>query len=230
MSGGPVLLALDATTEACSVALRAGGEEHGLWRRLPRGHSGALLPMLERLLAEAGCTRGAIDAIAFCAGPGAFTGVRISVGVAQGLGFALDRPLIPLSTLQVIATGVLQAHPDAPGALVAADARMGEVYTAAYRAAAPSLPEAVAADALTRPEAVTPSPGGWVGAGTGFAAHPDSLAARLRPGLAAIEAERLPDARDALPLAGVRYSAADWVPAEQAEPVYLRHRVTGPRR
>ncbi|PWG64337.1 tRNA (adenosine(37)-N6)-threonylcarbamoyltransferase complex dimerization subunit type 1 TsaB [Sediminicurvatus halobius] len=228
MTGGAVLLALDATTEACSVALRVVGRDHGHWRHLPRGHSAALLPMLEALLAEAGVTRSAIDAIAFCAGPGAFTGVRIATGVAQGLGFALGRPVIPLSTLQVIAAGALRGGAGAPGVLVAADARMGEVYTAVYRAT-PEGPEAVVADSLAAPEAVAPPPGRWLGAGTGFAAHPEALAERLRPGLLAIEPQRLPDARDALGLAEVRLAAGEAVPAERAAPIYLRNRVATPR-
>lgn len=224
---GPVILALDATTEACSVAVAVGERVHGEWRHLPRGHAAALLPMLETLLADAGITRRAIDAIAFCAGPGAFTGVRIGIGVAQGLGFALDRPLVPLSTLRVIAAGALATAPAEAGVLVATDARMGEVYSGAFRRDPSGLPQGLAAERLGPPEAVVVPPGRWIGAGSGFAAHPERLAGRLQRALIAVEAQRLPDARDALPLARAAYAAGATVTAEHAAPVYLRDRVAG---
>lgn len=226
-SSGPVILALDATTEACSVAVAVGDRVHGEWRHLPRGHAAALLPMLETLLVEAGIARSAIDAIAFCAGPGAFTGVRIAIGVAQGLGFALDRPLVPLSTLRVLAAGALATAPADAGVLVATDARMGEVYSGAFRRDPSGLPQVVAAERLCPPEAVAVPPGRWIGAGSGFAAHPERLAGRLQRALIAVEAQRLPDARDALPLARAAYAAGATVTAEHAAPVYLRDRVAG---
>lgn len=225
MNGRPVILALDATTEACSVALRVAGRDLGHWRRLPRGHSAALLPMLEAVLAEAGIARSAVDAVAFCAGPGAFTGVRISVGVAQGLGFALDRPVIPLSTLRVVAAGALTATPAARGAVVATDARMGEVYCGAFPRGPGGLPEP-APERVCVPSAVVAPGAGWMGAGSGFAAYAEPLAQRLGEALLVIDAERLPDARDALPLAAVAYAAGEAVTAAAAAPVYLRDRVT----
>lgn len=223
-AGVPVILALDATTEACSVALAVGDRSYGDWRHLPRGHSAALLPMLQGVLAEAGLARSAVDAIAFCAGPGAFTGVRIAIGVAQGLGLALDRPLVALSTLRVLAAGTLPGAPAGTGVLVATDARMGEVYTGAFRRDDRGLPDC-AEERLCPPEAVALPPGHWVGAGSGFAAYPEQLGTRLGPALVAVEAQRLPDARDALPLARVAWAAGEAVAAEHAAPVYLRDRV-----
>ena len=119
------LLALDTATEACSVALLHAGKVISHYEVIPRLHAQRLLPMIQTLLAEAGITLSAVDALAFGRGPGAFTGVRIAVGVVQGLAFALQRPVLPVSTLATIAQRAHREH-GAEQVAVAVDARMDD--------------------------------------------------------------------------------------------------------
>src|SRR5690606_41346453 len=121
------LLALDTATEACSVALLHEGRVLSRYEVAPRLHAQRLLPMVQEVLDEAGIAIAALDAIAFGRGPGAFTGVRIAIGVVQGLAFALDRPVLPVSNLAVLAQ---RAHRESGASQVAAaiDARMDEIY------------------------------------------------------------------------------------------------------
>src|SRR5690606_29592 len=104
------ILALDTATEACSVALLHEGRVLSHYEVAPRLHAQRLLPMVHDLLGEAGLALCARDAIAFGRGPGAFTGVRIAIGVVQGLAFALDRPVLPVSNLAVLAQRALREH------------------------------------------------------------------------------------------------------------------------
>lgn len=218
-----MILALDTTTEACSAALAAGGETLGRWERIPGGHSGRILPMIEELLAESGSPRRAIDAIAFCRGPGSFTGVRIGTGVAQGLGLALGCPLLPVSTLATLAAGALRRD-RVDRVIAAVDARMGEVYVGAFRRGAAGLAVAADAERVAAPGAIAlPDDASWAGVGTGFGAHPQLLEGRCR----VLDGQRLPDARDALPLARDMLARGGAVGPEAALPIYLRDRVTG---
>ncbi|SQF87684.1 M22 peptidase YeaZ [Pseudomonas taetrolens] len=126
------LLALDTATEACSVALLHDGKVTSHYEVIPRLHAQKLLPMIKDLLAEAGVELSAVEAIAFGRGPGAFTGVRIAIGVVQGLAFALDRPVLPISNLAVLAQRAHREH-GATQVASAIDARMDEVYWGCYR-------------------------------------------------------------------------------------------------
>lgn len=131
------LLAIATSTPRCAVSVRASadGQAHEFTARTPPqpALSGHVLGLVDDVLRQATCPLEAIDAIAFDAGPGAFTGLRIGCGVAQGLGFALDRPLIPVGALQAIAWEARRQHAGHL-ALVAIDARMGELYCAAFDA------------------------------------------------------------------------------------------------
>jgi hypothetical protein len=127
------LLALDTATEACSVALLHDGKVTSHYEVIPRLHAQKLLPMIKQLLADAGVALSAVDAIAFGRGPGAFTGVRIAIGVVQGLAFALERPVLPISNLAALAQGALREH-GVQQVAAAIDARMDEVYWGCYRA------------------------------------------------------------------------------------------------
>ena len=126
------LLALDTATEACSVALLHDGKVTSHYEVIPRLHAQKLLPMIQTLLADAGVELSAVDAIAFGRGPGAFTGVRIAIGVVQGLAFALERPVLPISNLAVLAQRAHREH-GATQVAAAIDARMDEVYWGCYR-------------------------------------------------------------------------------------------------
>lgn len=126
------LLALDTATEACSVALLHDGKVLSHYEVIPRLHAQKLLPMIQTMLAEAGIALSAVDAIAFGRGPGAFTGVRIAIGVVQGLAFALERPVLPVSNLALLAQRALREH-GAEQVAAAIDARMDEVYWGCYQ-------------------------------------------------------------------------------------------------
>ncbi|MGB5065729.1 MAG: tRNA (adenosine(37)-N6)-threonylcarbamoyltransferase complex dimerization subunit type 1 TsaB, partial [Candidatus Competibacter sp.] len=125
------LLALDTATDACSAAVWVDGVVHERYELAPRRHAALILPMIEAVLAEAGLRPAQLDAVAFGRGPGAFTGVRIAVGIAQGIAFAADLPVVPVSTLAALALGVGRETGHARLA-VALDARMSEVYWGTY--------------------------------------------------------------------------------------------------
>lgn len=222
------LLAFETATEACSVALWLDGEVRERFELAPRRHAELSLPWAEQLLAEAGVRRSELDAIAISRGPGAFTGVRLAIAIAQGIALALDRPIVPVSTLAVLA---LRAQPLAAGAdalrvYAAIDARMGEVYTGAFElrggdAFALDEETVVAPDA-----AVAPGDGtDWLGVGTGFAAAHGALQQRLGARFAGIDAEALPHAADLARLAALAHARGEAVAPELVEPAYLRNNV-----
>ncbi|GAB3363602.1 tRNA (adenosine(37)-N6)-threonylcarbamoyltransferase complex dimerization subunit type 1 TsaB [Lysobacter rhizosphaerae] len=214
------LLAIETATEACSVALWLDGEVHERFEIAPRRHAELTLPWAEQLLAQAGVKKSQLDAIAIGRGPGAFTGVRLAIALGQGIALALDRPIVPVSTLAALA---LQAP--GPHVLAAIDARMGEVYAASFElrdgdAIALDAERVLPPDAVILPEAT-----GWHGVGTGFAAQDGALAARARAHFAAIDATALPHAADVARLAALAYARGETVAPEFAEPAYLRDNV-----
>lgn len=216
-----ILLAFETATEACSVALWLDGEVYERFEIAPRRHAELTLPWAEQLLAEAGVKKSQLDAIAVGRGPGAFTGVRLAVAIGQGIALALDRPMVPVSTLAALA---LQAQ--GPRVLTAIDARMAEVYAAAFElregdAFALDAERVGAPDAIALPDDL----GGWQGIGTGFAAQEGALAARLRPQFVAIDAAALPHAADVARLAARAFARGEAVAPEFAEPAYLRNNV-----
>lgn len=216
------ILALDTAGQGCSVALRAGERLFERFEAEPRRHAATLLPMAEECLAEAGMTLGELDAVAFGRGPGSFTGLRIATGVAQGIAFAAELPVVPVSNLAAGAAAALRLR-GWRNVVVALDARMGEIYAGTFRIGATLLPEAQDAEALLLPESLSaPAGDGWYGAGSAFAAWPD-LAARL--GLNETDATIAPLARDLLDLAAAALARGEAVAAADALPVYLRERV-----
>lgn len=218
------LLAFETATEACSVALLVDGEVRERFEVAPRRHAELALPWADALLAEAGVARAQLDAIAVGRGPGAFTGVRLGIALAQGIALALDRPVVPVSTLAALAAPALRADP-AHGVLSAIDARMGEVYAGAYRDRQ-GLPEALEGERVLPPEAVAPpGDGPWIGVGTGFAAAQGALAARLAGRQLRVDATALPHAADTARLAARLYADGAGVAPEAVEPAYLRNDV-----
>jgi tRNA threonylcarbamoyladenosine biosynthesis protein TsaB len=228
------LLALDTATEACSAALWIDGAVASREERLGRGHAERILPMIDSLLKEAGLALGALDAIAFGRGPGAFTGVRIAVSVAQGLAYGAGLPAVPISDLaalgrQALDRAVAEWGGDGAGseALVCLDARMGEVY---YGRVRPSerLGAEVLEEGLAPPAAAFAAPldAGLVrvGAGHGFSAYP-LLGERFGGALAAVWPELLPRAAEIALLGARAFAAGLAVAAEDAAPVYLRDQV-----
>lgn len=226
------LLAIETSTEACSVAVLAGGAVSERFEVAPRRHAELVLPWAEALLAEAGLRRADLDAIAVSRGPGAFTGVRLGMSIAQGIALALDRPLLPVSTLAVLAMGALRVpgipDADAPSPdfiLAAIDARMGEVYAGAFVRDGQGL-HALDRERVAAPDALGLPPGGpWHGVGTGFAAADGALARRLGDGLVSADATALPRAADLVHLGALLLAAGGAMAPEKAEPAYLRDSV-----
>lgn len=219
------LLALDTATEACSVALLHDGKITSHYEVIPRQHAQKLLPMIQTLLADAGIALSAVDAIAFGRGPGAFTGVRIAIGVVQGLAFALERPVLPVSNLAVLAQRALREH-GATQVAAAIDARMDEVYWGCYTEQAGEM-RLQGVEAVLPPEQVAlpnGSGGQWFGAGTGW-----GYGERLAVKADGQDASMLPHALDLLTLAHFAWQRGESVPAEQAQPVYLRDKVATPK-
>jgi tRNA threonylcarbamoyladenosine biosynthesis protein TsaB len=215
-----ILLAFETSTEACSVALSVHGDVRERFELAPRRHAEFALPWAEQLLAEGGIARSQLDAIAVGRGPGAFTGVRLGVAIAQGIALALDRPVLPVSTLAALAMPV-----DGNRILAAIDARMGEVYVAAYLREDGDL-RAVQAEAVAAPaDALLPDGDHWHGAGTGFAAIGGALQARLGSRLASVDAGALPHAADVARIAIPAFARGEAVAAERLEPAYLRDHV-----
>lgn len=225
------LLAIETSTIACSAALSLDGEVRERYELAPRRHADLLLPMIDELLADAGVAIGALDAIAFARGPGAFTGLRIAASVAQGVAWAAALPVVPVSTLAALAQGAVADGlvDDLTGRVLAVmDARMAEVYWGAYRAM-DGIVRPYGDECVCAPSAVpVPEGEGWFGVGDGWSAYGALLDERLGTRVAGRDAARYPRARDVAALAAYHYAAHGAVPPEQALPVYLRDRVASP--
>lgn len=220
------LLALETATEACSVALWVDGaviERHEL---APRRHAELVLPMVDAVLAEGGISRRALDAIAVGRGPGAFTGVRLAIAVAQGLALALDRPVVPVSTLAALALAAAQDAGAAP-ILAAIDARMGEVYAGCFRADAQGLVEPIAAELLAPPHSLLlPAQPAWRVVGSGWLTYRDLISPLLGDAAIAYEdGAALPRAAAIARLGARDHARGLGVDAASAQPVYLRDKV-----
>ena len=146
------ILAVDAATEACSAALLRDGALVERYEVIGRGHAGRLLPMADELLNDAGVSIGELDAVAFGRGPGGFTGLRIAAGVAQGLAAGSNRPVLPVSNLAAVAAAAARVS-GSTRVLVCMDARMGQVYWAAYDCSG-EVPVAVTDERLADPASV----------------------------------------------------------------------------
>ena len=214
------ILAVDAATEACSAALLRDGAVAELYEVIGRGHAGRLLPMADELLNDAGVAVGELDAVAFGRGPGGFTGLRIAAGVAQGLAAGSNRPVLPVSNLAAVAAAAARVS-GSTRVLVCMDARMGQVYWAAYDCSG-EVPVAVTDERLADPEAVTaPERDSWFGAGHGLSAYP-VIVERLAMQLSGFDDRLLPRASDIARIAAVELSAGKGLDAARGLPVYLR--------
>ncbi len=215
------VLALDTATEACSVALLTDDDLVGRSAEVGRGHAEQVLGMVDAVLAEAGISLAKLDGIAASIGPGAFTGVRISVAVAQGLCFGANLPVVPVTTLEALALQAMQGGMS--HALACLDARMGEVYwgcfasDAAHALVACGAPRVGSAAGVKLPDA-----GRYRGIGRGFAAYPE-LAALAR--LESVQSNALPDAREMARIGTVRLLAGAGMDPADLRPQYLRDKV-----
>ncbi len=220
-AGACSILAIETSCEEASVALWIKGE--CIEQHLPRGgntHSASLLPAIHRLLAEAGLGLQALDAIAFGCGPGAFTGVRLACGVAQGLALGVDLPVAAISSLQALAWSFAAEH---QRLYCAVDARMSEVYCALFELQE-GIPQALGEICCVPPGSVPlPEGAGWQGIGSAFSAYAAALDERLGPHLTVLDAQAVPRARSVAALAA--RAPQDWLDAALAAPDYVRNRI-----
>jgi len=213
------LLAIETATETCSVALSVGGEILERYQLAPRQHAELLLPWVGELLAEAGLAYASIDAIAFSRGPGSFTSLRIGIGVVQGLAWASERPVIPVSSLA--ATAQAAAALGIRAALVALDARMDEVFTGVFEANDKGIMQPASAELVCPPETVgVPDMAAIFGIGNGFERY--GALVDLSAQLEGVRADVWPKASAVLQLALAWLKTNEPLPAELAQPVYLR--------
>ena len=225
------LLALDASSSACSCAVWHKGEVTSRFALTPREHTRRLMPMIDEVLAEAGLNSADLDALAYGRGPGSFTGLRIAAGVAQGLAFGLDRPLIGVSTLEALA---LAAHRQYHLRYVipALDARMNEIYVAAYRCQDGRLSR-VLEEAVMPPERLRlPSAHQeveWYGVGSGWTLW-ESMPTLVQAALSQRLPEMQPDAADMVRLAVDLFEAGEGLAAHEVVPIYLRDQVAWQKR
>jgi tRNA threonylcarbamoyladenosine biosynthesis protein TsaB len=214
------LLALETSTDLLSIAVLAHGRMHASISSVGQRHAELALDAIDALLVGAGLDRGALDGIAFGAGPGSFTGLRIATGIAQGLALGLGIPILGVSTLAALAE-----PSDSQRVFACLDARMGEVYCAAFERMPAGWRTAIEPGVFA-PAAVPVPPGdGWVGLGTGFAAHGERLAARLGGVLARVDPDAVPTAAAIVRLAEPRFAAGEGADPGGALPIYIRDKV-----
>ena len=223
------ILAIDTATEACSAALYINGELSSRYQLAPREHSRLILKMVDGLLVDADIPVSDLDAIAFGRGPGSFMGLRIAAGVVQGIAFAYDIPVIPVSSLKAIA---LRAYEESNigQILVAIDARMDEVYWASYRMkhqnwSLVGIEQVISPDKINLAEVLAQDDKTWVGAGSGWGSYADRLLPASCFQLHSVLPECLPHAEGIAKLAVEEFKVGNTVTAAEAIPVYLRNDV-----
>lgn len=212
------LLALDTSTECCSAALHTGGALTLREALTDRGHAELILPYVDSLLRDAGLVLADVDAIAFGRGPGAFTGLRIAAGVAQGLAYAAGLRVVPVSSLAAVAERV----PGAPDEriLVCNDARMGELYFAHFARDRDGSLRALDRERVGPPDAVLAAADARYAGGNGLVRHQDLRRALAARGVTLFDLHPRADAVARLGLSGL--IAGEAVGPEAAQPVYLR--------
>lgn len=215
------ILALETSTEYCSVALYLDGNIFNKEILAERRHSEILLPMVHEILAEAELTLHQIDGVAFGAGPGSFTGLRIACGVAQGLAYAATLPVVGISTLKAVAqkTGEQKV-------IVALDARMGEIYHAAYQQLTIHTWKIISPPILCSPQQSPPVAGNeWNGCGSGFEVYSEELTLIYNNNLQQIHYGFHPQAGEIAQLALPKFTDGSNTDPANAAPIYIRNKV-----
>ena len=220
-------LAIDASTEACSVALQYQDQLVTRYELCPQSHSLHLLPMVDQVLNEAGCKLSQLDGLIFGRGPGSFTGVRIGIGVAQGLAYSADLPLVGISTLQAMAQLAYMKHQQQE-VITAIDARMSEVYLGYYELSSEGLMQSQMADVVLAPALVADHlaefTSGAYGVGTGWDAYQQVLSPlKTNEGSPRV---LFPAAEAMLVLGQAAFARGEQVSAENAQPGYVRDTVS----
>jgi len=206
-------VAFETSSEWCSVAVFIDGEIDSAELRAGHRHSELALPMMDQLLSARRLAPRDLHAVAFGAGPGAFTGLRIACGLAQGLALARDVPVIGISSLEAIAQ---ESGGDRVVACI--DARMREVYYSALQRQGDRWREVVAAQCVAPQAIELPAGEGWIGCGSGFGVYGDLGLKRVLP-------EIHPTAMAVAQLAAPRLQAGEGVDAAHATPIYVRDKV-----
>ncbi|HLB42150.1 MAG TPA: tRNA (adenosine(37)-N6)-threonylcarbamoyltransferase complex dimerization subunit type 1 TsaB [Gammaproteobacteria bacterium] len=216
------ILAFDTSSIACSVALQMGDDIQGIDKIVPMNQAKFILPIIKELLEMFSLTLYQLDAIAFGNGPGSFTGIRISSGVAQGLGLATGLPLIPVSSLAALAqTAYLDKQWEK--LLVAVDAKTGQVYFASYQVNSHACVELIGKEEVSVLEKISlPLESGWYGVGDGWLTYDKTLLSTSKLRLTAINSSLYASARAILKQAEIKFNQGDWIEASQANPSYLR--------
>jgi len=222
------ILAIDTSSAACSAALCLEEEVLERYVLAPRQHAALILPMIESVLAEADIGVRQLDAIAFGRGPGAFTGVRIAASIVQGIAFAAELPVLPVSTLAALAQAALRETGELQ-ALAAMDARKDEVYWGSYRQTGDRLVLQGDEIVCLPSDVPQPEPGRWVGAGSGWLAHGEALLRRCGEGVIRVLPDLEPRAGDVARLGLQTFLQGGAVAADAAVPVYLRDNVADVR-
>ncbi len=214
------ILALETSTEYCSVALWQDGNVVNRCELVGQRHSELLIGILDSLLHEAGVKISELDGIAFGAGPGSFTGVRIACGVTQGLALGADLPVVGVCTLQALAQAA--GHDKVIAAL---DARMGEIYHAVYEKRAGSWVTICEPNLCLPQQALPVQASGWFGTGSGFALYGAVLGNRYAGQISGSDIQAVPQASAIAEFAAPLFSAGQGMDAAQAMPFYLRDKV-----
>jgi len=214
------LIAIETSTSWLSLAVSHGGAILSRHILAEQRHAEIALDELRSLMQEAGLAMEEVEGVAFGEGPGAFTGLRIACGMAQGLALGRNVPVLGIGTLLAVAE-----ESGGERVLVCLDARMGEVYHAAYVRKGTQWQE-TSAPGLCDPAAVPlPQGAGWLGAGSGFSVHEKVLGERLGECITALRAEVTPTAAAILRLALPRMERGEGGNAALALPIYLRDKV-----
>jgi len=214
------ILALDTSTEYCSVALWQDGAVIERSELVGQKHSELLIAMVDGLLNDAGVKLAQLDGIAFGKGPGSFTGVRIACGAVQGLALGADLEVVGVCTLEALAEASGKSR-----VIAALDARMGEIYHAAYQKQNDAW-MAVCDPSLCKPE-YAPSVTGeeWFGVGSGYATHGAALRVRYEGQLQGVDGAAVPQAAAIAALGAAQFMLGGGVDAAEALPFYLRDKV-----
>lgn len=222
------ILAIDTSTDACSVALYAQGKYTSVHEVIPRGHSGRLMPMLQEILPSGDLRAIGVDAIAYTVGPGSFTGLRIAASAVQGLAFANDIPAIPVSTLACLAQTAFRHElvNSNDCVLSTLDARMNEIYWSLFRFE-DGLAQLVIGPQVCHPsELVIDNSTAWLQGVGGGLKYLELMPSSIRDRLQCAAPEILPSAVDLIPLAIELLNRGEVQSATEVSPIYVRDEIS----
>lgn len=211
-----IILAVETATTACSAAIWLNGNIKWRFEITPQRHSEIILIFIDELLIEAGIQLKEVDAVAFGCGPGSFMGVRIATSIAQGIAYGIDRPVIPISTLQALAQSAYRKI-KSERIVVGWDARMDSVYWGGYQADEYGIMQAIIRDRLSKPTAITFSGDDWVAVGNAWEIYANFLKVSFK----AIHSDIYPDATSVTLIANQKLILGDILQPEKAEPTYI---------